>query len=429
LTIKASQRVLDFFRAEASTRLFDRGPDPAALAVALAAQGVAPPDALWAFEERFGGWDGWTTLGVRASAERFFGRLPGHALIGHRGRNDFFMAPDGAVVTVEDEEVITVAGNAEAWLEQLALRHTVEVRQNAMDLRLRGAKTAALAAALGAKRDAPAGGRIECWVLPKAQGLLVGPYGDDAATLAVVPSVRAAARILSLKGQVDAVSITPIRPRDELLPAEDAPLRADVLGRVSFTPLRRGAFEHAVALSQQGEAYVLEQWSLPADGRARAHWHLIDGSARLTFFLGAPPSRRPAILSGIELAFDPRRSCASDEELKALLFARGFPTFPAALAFEKRFGGLSFWADEPVVLGVASVLRGAPWLKARDIGRGAPVALTGQRTWCIGASGAVGMLDEDDGAPPQSHPSAEAFVGFLAQRAQAWKRFSYLVEV
>jgi hypothetical protein len=235
LTIKASQRVLDFFRAEASVRLFDKGPDPAPFAVALEAQGVTPHDAFWAFEERFGGWRGWTTLGVRAS-ERFSGRLPGHVLIGHRGRNDFFMAPDGAVVTVEDEKAITVAGNAEAWLEQLALRHAIEVRQNAMDLGLRGAKTAALAQALGAKRDAAASDRIDCWVLPKGQGLLVGPYGDDTATLAVVPSVRAAARVLSLKGQVDAVSISPIRPRDELLPAEDAPLRAEVLARVSFAP-------------------------------------------------------------------------------------------------------------------------------------------------------------------------------------------------
>jgi hypothetical protein len=39
------------------------------------------------------------------------------------------------------------------------------------------------------------------------------------------------------------------------------------------------------------------------------------------------------------------------------------------------------------------------------------------------------MLDEDDGAPPQSHPNADAFVGFLAKRAQPWKRFSYLVAV
>ena len=408
--------------------MFDKGPVPEPFAVALEAQGVAPHDAFWAFEERFGGWAGWTTLGVRAS-ERFSGRLPGHVQIGHRGRNDFFMAPDGAVVTVEDEKAITVAGNAEAWLEQLALRHAIEMRQNAMDLSLRGAKTAALAQALGAKRDAAASDRIDCWALPKGQGLLVGPYGDDTDTLAVVPSVRAAARILSLKGQVDAVSISPIRPRDELLPAKDAPLQAEVLARASFTPLRRGAFEHAVTLSQKGEADVLEQWSLPTGDRVRAHWRLIDGSARLTFFLGAPPSRRPAILSGIELAFDPQRSCASDEELKALLFARGFPVFPAALAFEKRFGGLSFWTDERVILGVASVLRGAPWLKASDIGRGVPIALSGQRTWCMGTTGVVEMLDEDDGTPPQSYTSADAFVGFLAKRAHPWKRFSYLVEV
>jgi hypothetical protein len=186
-----------------------------------------------------------------------------------------------------------------------------------------------------------------------------------------------------------------------------------------------------VQLSRHPQDFVLEQWSLPAGDRARAHWFLRDGAARLVFFLGVAPSSklRPPALSGVELAFDPRLRCDSDQELEALLFARGFTSSPGALAFDRRVGGLTFWTRAPVTLGIASELRRRPQLVASDVGGGVPIAFGEGRMWRLLPSGVVETVEEDDGSPQLSFPTVDAFVGFLAQRARPWKRFGYKVEV
>ena len=88
------------------------------------------------------------------------------------------------------------------------------------------------------------------------------------------------------------------------------------------------------------------------------------------FFLGVDPSfKRPHALSGVELAFDPRMRCDSDEELTTTLFERRFHSFAAALDFDRRFGGLTFWAGErePAILGIASELRRDPGYPATSV--------------------------------------------------------------
>lgn len=428
MSAEPSKRVLDLLRAEsASIRRRDLRLDREALARALEPEGLEPHEALCAFEDRFGGADGsGMVLGVLPASQRSGARLPGHALVARRGHDDFFMAPDGAMVAVEDGQPITVSGSADALLEQLALRREIETKQNAIYLRLRGAPAAELARGLGAKRDRAASDRVDCWVLPKGQGLLLGPWGDEAATLALVPSVRAAARCLA-QG-VRAVSVTPIKLQSELGQAEEAPRRAAVLAQASFEPYRRGPLEHVVELSPRAQDFVLEQWSFTADEGARAHWLLRDGGARFTVFLGVPPSstRCPGALSGVELAFDPLLRCGSDEELETLLFARGFTSFPGALAFDRRFGGLSFWTLGPAVLGIASALRRDLRLVKGEIGTGVPIADAEGRSWRLLPTGVVETVEDD--CPPQRFPDVDSFAGFLAQHARPWRRSPYRIE-